>query len=128
MPCVLQEEMLIAVDQAESGEEETQASQETQDQLEAIQESMAMNQGPLLSAEERPEKAFDPRHKRMANAVPKQSRFHFLPAGRLADHLLFPILQEKLNSKPCAHQGFVLDGFPETYEQAKMIFLGRFSK
>ncbi|KAE8286716.1 Adenylate kinase 7 [Larimichthys crocea] len=43
-------------------------------------------------------------------------------AGRLADHLLFEILKEKLNSKPCRNQGFVLDGFLETYEQAKLIF------
>ncbi|KAK0144983.1 Adenylate kinase 7 [Merluccius polli] len=43
-------------------------------------------------------------------------------AGRLADHLIFPIIQDKLNSKPCTNQGFVLDGFPETYEQAKRIF------
>uniref|UniRef100_A0A667Z6Q8 Adenylate kinase 7a n=1 Tax=Myripristis murdjan TaxID=586833 RepID=A0A667Z6Q8_9TELE len=43
-------------------------------------------------------------------------------AGRLADHLLCDILQEKLNSKPCSNQGFVLDGFPKMYEQAKLIF------
>ncbi|CAL8317375.1 unnamed protein product [Merluccius merluccius] len=43
-------------------------------------------------------------------------------AGRLADHLIFPIIQDKLNSKLCTNQGFVLDGFPETYEQAKRIF------
>ncbi|XP_045916561.1 adenylate kinase 7-like isoform X1 [Micropterus dolomieu] len=43
-------------------------------------------------------------------------------AGRLADHLVFDILQEKLNSKPCRNQGFVLNGFPKTYEQAKLIF------
>uniref|UniRef100_A0A8C4DYT2 Uncharacterized protein n=1 Tax=Dicentrarchus labrax TaxID=13489 RepID=A0A8C4DYT2_DICLA len=47
------------------------------------------------------------------------------PLGRLADHLLFDILQEKLNSKPCRNQGFVLDGFPKTYEQAKLIFSGK---
>uniref|UniRef100_A0A7N6AN07 Uncharacterized protein n=1 Tax=Anabas testudineus TaxID=64144 RepID=A0A7N6AN07_ANATE len=44
-------------------------------------------------------------------------------AGRVADHLVFDILQEKLNSKPCRNQGFVLDGYPKTYEQAKLIFL-----
>uniref|UniRef100_A0A665TK17 Adenylate kinase 7a n=1 Tax=Echeneis naucrates TaxID=173247 RepID=A0A665TK17_ECHNA len=49
-------------------------------------------------------------------------------AGRLEDHLLFDILQEKLNSKPCSNQGFVLDGFPKTYEQAKMIFTGQDSE
>ncbi|XP_065819463.1 adenylate kinase 7-like [Labrus bergylta] len=43
-------------------------------------------------------------------------------AGRLADHLVFDILQDKLHSKPCSNQGFVLDGFPKTYEQASMIF------
>nr|XP_046228435.1 adenylate kinase 7-like [Scatophagus argus] len=43
-------------------------------------------------------------------------------AGRLADHLLFDILKVKLNSQPCRNQGFVLDGFPKTYEQAKLIF------
>uniref|UniRef100_UPI0037E8AD03 adenylate kinase 7-like n=1 Tax=Semicossyphus pulcher TaxID=241346 RepID=UPI0037E8AD03 len=32
------------------------------------------------------------------------------------------ILQEKLNSKPCRNQGFVLDGFPKTYEEARLIF------
>lgn len=35
-------------------------------------------------------------------------------------------MEEKLNSKPSKNQGFVLDGFPKTYEQAKMIFSGRF--
>ncbi|KAI3364141.1 hypothetical protein L3Q82_010957 [Scortum barcoo] len=49
-------------------------------------------------------------------------------AGRLADPLLFDILQEKLNSKPCRNQGFVLDGFPETYEQAKQIFFDEETK
>ncbi|KAK5903275.1 hypothetical protein CgunFtcFv8_007071 [Champsocephalus gunnari] len=43
-------------------------------------------------------------------------------AGRLADYLVFNILQEKLNSPPCRNQGFVLDGFPKTYEQGKLIF------
>ncbi|KAM3861478.1 adenylate kinase 7-like [Diretmus argenteus] len=43
-------------------------------------------------------------------------------AGRLTDHLVIQILQEKLNSQPCRNQGFVLDGFPKTYDQAKSIF------
>uniref|UniRef100_A0A3Q3WQU7 Uncharacterized protein n=1 Tax=Mola mola TaxID=94237 RepID=A0A3Q3WQU7_MOLML len=43
-------------------------------------------------------------------------------AGRLDDNLLSDILREKLNSKPCRNQGFVLDGFPKTYEQAQLIF------
>lgn len=48
------------------------------------------------------------------------------PSGRLEDRLVFDILQEKLNSRLCRNQGFVLDGFPKTYEQAKDIFKGKF--
>ncbi|XP_053192700.1 adenylate kinase 7-like [Scomber japonicus] len=46
----------------------------------------------------------------------------FGPLGRLPDHLVFDILQEKLSSKTCRNHGFVLDGFPKTYEEAKLIF------
>ncbi|XP_030626768.1 adenylate kinase 7a [Chanos chanos] len=42
--------------------------------------------------------------------------------GRLDDHLVFSIIREKLNSRPCNNQGFVLDGYPETYAQAKGLF------
>uniref|UniRef100_A0A672I4C8 Adenylate kinase 7b n=1 Tax=Salarias fasciatus TaxID=181472 RepID=A0A672I4C8_SALFA len=40
--------------------------------------------------------------------------------GVLDDQL--KMLNEKLQSNPCRNQGFVLDGFPETYEQAKEFF------
>uniref|UniRef100_A0A673CV87 Adenylate kinase 7a n=1 Tax=Sphaeramia orbicularis TaxID=375764 RepID=A0A673CV87_9TELE len=46
--------------------------------------------------------------------------------GRVADNVLFEILQEKLNSQPCLNQGYILDGFPKTYEQAKLLFLGEY--
>ncbi|XP_028295609.1 adenylate kinase 7-like isoform X2 [Gouania willdenowi] len=42
--------------------------------------------------------------------------------GQLDTHLIIEVLQEKLKSKQCINQGFVLDGFPETYEEAKNIF------
>ncbi|XP_034039367.1 LOW QUALITY PROTEIN: adenylate kinase 7-like [Thalassophryne amazonica] len=42
--------------------------------------------------------------------------------GPLSEQILCAILREKLNSKPCSNQGFVLDGFPKTYQQAKLIF------
>ncbi|XP_024121937.1 adenylate kinase 7 isoform X2 [Oryzias melastigma] len=32
------------------------------------------------------------------------------------------VLKDKLMSNPCRNQGFVLDGFPNTYEQAKELF------
>ncbi|XP_068451610.1 adenylate kinase 7 [Clinocottus analis] len=42
--------------------------------------------------------------------------------GVLDDQLLVKVVGKKLRSNPCKNQGFVLDGFPKTYEQAKDLF------
>ncbi|KAM6973300.1 adenylate kinase 7 [Aplochiton taeniatus] len=42
--------------------------------------------------------------------------------GRLEDQYLVRIIKDKLKSKPCKNQGYALDGFPKTYEQAKELF------
>ncbi|KAF1374371.1 hypothetical protein PFLUV_G00228370 [Perca fluviatilis] len=42
--------------------------------------------------------------------------------GLLEDQLLVKVVKDKLMSNPCRNQGFVLDGFPKTYEQAKELF------
>ncbi|KAK1894346.1 Adenylate kinase 7 [Dissostichus eleginoides] len=42
--------------------------------------------------------------------------------GLLEDHLLVKVVKDRLMSNPCRNQGFVLDGFPKTYEQAKELF------
>ncbi|XP_013999274.1 adenylate kinase 7 isoform X2 [Salmo salar] len=42
--------------------------------------------------------------------------------GRLSDGLVYRIIRDKLNSTPCRNHGFVLDGFPKSYDQAKEIF------
>ncbi|KAK2864252.1 hypothetical protein Q7C36_003406 [Tachysurus vachellii] len=42
--------------------------------------------------------------------------------GQLADHNVLDIIREKLYSKPCRNQGFVLDGYPCTHEQANKLF------
>lgn len=34
------------------------------------------------------------------------------------------VVKDKLMSNPCKNQGFVLDGFPKTYEQARELFSG----
>ncbi|NXT69283.1 KAD7 kinase, partial [Chaetops frenatus] len=44
--------------------------------------------------------------------------------GRLGDEYLINIMKDKLMSMPCRNQGYVLDGFPETYEQATDLFKG----
>ncbi|GAA6075528.1 adenylate kinase 7-like, partial [Tachysurus ichikawai] len=42
--------------------------------------------------------------------------------GRLDEPYVIHILKNKLKSTACRNQGFVLDGFPKTYEQAKELF------
>nr|XP_057933180.1 adenylate kinase 7 isoform X2 [Doryrhamphus excisus] len=42
--------------------------------------------------------------------------------GMLDDHLLVRVVVDKLMTNPCKNQGFVLDGFPKTYNQAKELF------
>ncbi|XP_043118384.1 adenylate kinase 7 [Puntigrus tetrazona] len=44
--------------------------------------------------------------------------------GRLDDQYVIRIMRDKLRTKPCMNQGFVLDGFPKTYQQAKELFTG----
>ncbi|OQV20858.1 Adenylate kinase 7 [Hypsibius exemplaris] len=42
--------------------------------------------------------------------------------GRIADHYIMRFVREMLNSLPCQNQGFVLDGYPESYAAAKDLF------
>ena len=41
---------------------------------------------------------------------------------RYSDQYIIEFYKKKLLSMPCQNQGFVLDGFPKTYEQAKTLF------
>ncbi|XP_024615134.1 adenylate kinase 7 isoform X3 [Neophocaena asiaeorientalis asiaeorientalis] len=43
-------------------------------------------------------------------------------AGRLEDEYVIRFIKEKLKSMPCKNQGYILDGFPKTYDQAKDLF------
>ncbi|NXG16409.1 KAD7 kinase, partial [Grallaria varia] len=45
-----------------------------------------------------------------------------LNKGRLDNQYIVTIMKDKLKSMPCKNQGYVLDGFPETYEQATELF------
>ncbi|KAM3919809.1 adenylate kinase 7 isoform 2-T2 [Leptodactylus fuscus] len=42
--------------------------------------------------------------------------------GRLDDSYVIRFMKEKLKSMPCQNQGYVVDGYPKTYEQAKELF------
>ncbi|XP_009867309.1 PREDICTED: adenylate kinase 7, partial [Apaloderma vittatum] len=43
-------------------------------------------------------------------------------AGRLDDQYVIQFVKDKLKSMPCRNQGYILDGFPKTYDQAKDLF------
>ncbi|CAH1792741.1 unnamed protein product [Owenia fusiformis] len=42
--------------------------------------------------------------------------------GRIEDQYIIRFFRDKLHSMPCQNQGFILDGFPKTLEQAKELF------
>lgn len=44
------------------------------------------------------------------------------PNGRLPDETIIELVREKLASNPCQNQGYVLDGYPKTQEQARLLF------
>ncbi|KAL7057442.1 hypothetical protein AAHC03_019312 [Spirometra sp. Aus1] len=44
------------------------------------------------------------------------------PECRVDDAVVINYLRKKLLSKPCQNQGFVLDGYPKTLEQAQLLF------
>ena len=46
--------------------------------------------------------------------------------GRLEDQYVIRFIREKLKSMPCRNQGYILDGFPKTYDQAKDLFSRKF--
>lgn len=44
--------------------------------------------------------------------------------SRLDDQILTRLFRDRLHSKPCQNQGFILDGYPKTIDQAKELFTG----
>lgn len=46
--------------------------------------------------------------------------------GRYSTQHIIDFYKAKLKSMPCQNQGFVLDGFPKTEEEAKELFAREF--
>ncbi len=42
--------------------------------------------------------------------------------GKYSEHYIIDFYKKKITSLPCQNQGYVLDGYPKTYEQAKLLF------
>ncbi|XP_033112222.1 adenylate kinase 7-like [Anneissia japonica] len=43
-------------------------------------------------------------------------------SGRIEDQYIIRFFRDKLHSMPCQNQGFILDGYPKTMEQARELF------
>ena len=43
-------------------------------------------------------------------------------SGRIGENYVLRFMKEKMRSKPCQNQGFILDGYPKTMEQARDLF------
>jgi adenylate kinase family enzyme len=50
----------------------------------------------------------------------------FFFIGRLENQYIIRFFKQRLLSKPCQNQGFILDGFPKTEDQAKELFARMF--
>jgi adenylate kinase len=50
------------------------------------------------------------------------NRLKLVSIGRLDDNIILKFFKEKLLSKACQNQGFIIDGFPKTIDQAKTLF------
>lgn len=44
--------------------------------------------------------------------------------GKYSENYIIDFYKKKLSSLPCLNQGYVLDGYPKTYDQAKLLFGG----
>lgn len=42
---------------------------------------------------------------------------------RLPDEFIYKIFQKRLGQNDCINRGYVLDGYPKTYDNAKGLFL-----
>ena len=99
-----------AGEEGEEEEEEEDNDDEAQGidagELETIKESMEQNNG-LLSI----------------ISLLKPINYKDLKfVGRLENQYVIRFFKQRLMSKPCQNQGFILDGFPKTEDQAKELF------
>ena len=139
---MLFQEKQAARAESEEGEEDDEGAQQAQETLDLLNESKQENNG---KASPKSRNTFRIRTLNRANLrsiMPLlSSNFEWyyytqktstqslhnnlwrLPfSDRYEDQYVIQFFMEKLLSMPCQNQGFVLDGFPKTYSQAKELF------
>lgn len=90
----------------EEEEEDDSAAQDAKEMLETLKTDREENNGRK-----------DERKKE------KESIF-LMYIGRYSEQYILEFYSKTLLSKPCQNQGFILDGFPKTFDQAKTLFDG----
>ncbi|XP_026211397.1 adenylate kinase 7b isoform X2 [Anabas testudineus] len=86
---------------------------------ETISETLAQLEGAVKHADPDAENEDAAEAQELLNSMKENMEQN---GGLLDDQLLVRVVKDKLMSNPCRNQGFVLDGFPKTYEQARELF------
>ena len=73
--------------------------------------------------EEHPALTIAKEAKEQLETPPEEGEENPRPAGRYSDDILIKMLKWKLSTRPCTNQGWILDGFPKTVDQAKALCL-----
>ena len=113
----MKEQLVKSSGEGEQNEEEADEEETDETLAERIEEARSV----LEKLEE----------SRRENKDCKRSSFFFFISSkmtyfsaRLDDELLTQIYKLKLMSPPCQNQGYILDGYPKTLEQAQNLFGG----
>lgn len=117
-----QEELAELREQAEDDSSDDKAAS-VKDQLEELRKVLAMRLKPLAdtSTNDPP----NPKDKKKVPPKKKKTTEDAPPADgdiRLSDRALAIIARWKLTQKECRNKGYILDGFPKTVRQARLLF------
>ena len=119
--CSIQELLVKRGSEQEQQEEEEAEEEEMDDNLtERIEEA----RGVLEKLEEIRRDAKDGRQTDPFETADS----HPSPLARLDDEMLTQVFKLKLTSSPCQNQGYVLDGYPKTFDQAVSLFGGEYEQ
>lgn len=109
-PVTLPEEKLDSKEAGSLQGEEAVEEEETPDIEEEVEEEEEEDED-KMTPEEAEEALQDLKDQREANRN-----------GRLDETTVLQFVQQRIKSKPCQNQGFVLDGYPKNTEQAEALF------
>nr|KAF7434234.1 hypothetical protein H0235_002425 [Vespula pensylvanica] len=98
----------VDVEREDDNEEESVTLEELQQQLDEIRNNLAQNDGLLDDV--------------ILNKIIQIHGIDYREVTHLRENEETWLFLKRLWSKDCLNQGYVLDGYPKTYEQARMLF------